>query len=95
MFEVDEQILSFLHSIQEFEKIAPNERDSDSITEICANKTPVGLVPLETTFDRDDAFKGRTETTTPEEYQEINVGTVADPKMIRLVQVQLKKRRRR
>jgi hypothetical protein len=33
-------------------------------------------VPLEAKFDRDDAFKGRTEMTKPEEYQEINVGTV-------------------
>jgi hypothetical protein len=41
-------------------------------------------VPLEATFNRDDAFKGRIETTNPEDYQEINVGIDTDPKMIKV-----------
>jgi hypothetical protein len=41
-------------------------------------------VLLEAIFDRDDAFKRGTERTNPEEYQEINVRTIADPKMIKV-----------
>jgi hypothetical protein len=60
VFKDDEQILKFLHNIQYFEKNIPDERDNDSMEEICANKLPASLVPLEASFDKDDAFKGRT-----------------------------------
>jgi len=83
VFENDDQILNLLHNIQDFEKNTLDERDNDHMEEICANKISVGLVPLEAKFDRDDALKGRIEMTKLEEYQEINVGTIEDPKMIK------------
>ena len=49
-----------------------------------SNAFPKGLVPLERLFDQDDVTKKLKLTPDGDEVEEVNVGTPAKPKFIRL-----------
>lgn len=57
VFEDDNQVMRFLKKVQEFEKNDPNWKEEESVEQLSINNIPTGMVPLEVSFNRDDAFK--------------------------------------
>ena len=49
-----------------------------------AKRVLKGLVALEQSFDRQDRHKNKKEKRKPEDYLEINIGTIEEPRMIKI-----------
>jgi len=48
------------------------------------NMIPIGLVPLLSLLYRHDRYEGKNEMFKPDEYEEVNIGSTKDPKMIEM-----------
>ena len=98
MFQDDEEIDDFLQNKGKFKETSIDEEndygkgngtDEMQINEMDVlqlknNVIPKGLIPLEELFDQDDVPRKPTLQPTEKGVEEVNVGTVANPKMVKL-----------
>jgi hypothetical protein len=88
VFKDDEQILRFIHNVQEFSgfNVSYKEEGKDYIEEDNPIKNPVprGITSLENIFDRHDMHKKKKEVIKPGSYIEINIGTEEVPRFIKI-----------
>jgi hypothetical protein len=70
--------------LQEFAENQIDWREEGSEEEIKENKIPTGLIPLECLFDKHDRYKEKKEMIKPNEYEEVNIGSTEDPKMMEI-----------
>ena len=88
VFHDDEQILKFIHNIEEFsnfnvsfqEEGKEYQGEGDQFN----NPVPHGLASLEHIFDRHDRKKNNIDSMKLGDYIEINIGTNNEPKMIKI-----------
>jgi hypothetical protein len=88
VFRNDEQILRFIHNVQEFFgfNVSYKEEGKEYSEEENPIKNPVprGIMALEQIFDRHDMHKKKKEVIKPSSYIEINIGTVEESRLIKI-----------
>ena len=88
VFRDDEQILRFIHNVQEFSNFNVSFQEEGKEYQgkgnQSSNPVPCGLVALEFFFDRQDRHKNKKETSKVGDYTKINIGTDKDPKLIKI-----------
>ena len=88
VFEDDEQILRFIHNVDEFLNFKVNDQEENKEYygegDQFNNNVTCGLVALENIFDRQDKRKRNVEQMKSGDYIEINIGTETKPKIIKI-----------
>ena len=98
VFQDDEEIKEFLLNKGKFKEtsidVENNEDKGNGIGEVQINEMdilqlknnviPKGLIPLEELFDQDDVARKPTLQPTEKGVEEVNIGTTATPKMVKL-----------
>jgi ribonuclease HI len=98
VFREDEQILRFIHNVQEFSgfNVSYKEEGKYYIEEEnpIKNLVPRGITTLENIFDKHDMHKKKKEVIKPSSYIEINIGTEEVPRFIKIEKGTSKKERK-
>jgi hypothetical protein len=94
VFQDDEEIDDFLQNKGKFKETSIDVENDDGKDEVQINQmdvlqlkdniTPKGLIPLEELFDQDDVARKPTLQPTEKGVEEVNIGTAANPKMVKL-----------
>ena len=94
VFQDDEEIDDFLQNKGKFKEASIDEENDDGKDEVQINQMdilrmkdniiPKGLIPLEELFDQDDVAHKPTLQPTEKGVEEVNIGTAANPKMVKL-----------
>jgi len=98
VFQDDEEIKDFLLNKGKFEETSIDvENDEDKgngidevqinqmdVMQLKNNIIPKGLIPLEELFDQDDVARKPTLQPTEKGVEEVNIGTTANPKLVKL-----------
>ena len=88
MFKDDEQLLRFIHNIQEFEGCKISSQQEGKEYQECKdnerNHILSSLIDFENLFDRQDNHKNKKEEIKIGDYMEITIGTDKDPKLIKI-----------
>ena len=88
MFKDDEQLLRFIHNLQEFEGCKISYQQEGKEYQECEdnerNHIPSSLIAFENLFDRHDRHKNKKEAIKIGDYMEINIGTDKHPKLIKI-----------
>ena len=98
MFQDDEEIKEFLLNKGKFKETSIDAENDEGkgngldetqinemdILQLKNNVIPKGLIPLEELFDQDDVANKPTFQPTEKGVEEVNIGTAATPKMVKL-----------
>ena len=88
VFKDDEQVLKFIHNIEEFSyfNVSYKEEGKEYVEEDNKIKNPVlrGIVALENIFDRHGMYKNKKEIIKSGNYIEINIETKEVPRCIKI-----------
>ena len=98
VFQDDEEIDDFLQSKGKFKETSIDVENDDGkgngtdemqinemdVLQLKNNVIPKGLIPLEELFDQDDVVRKPTLQPTEKGVEEVNIGTTANPKLIKL-----------
>ena len=88
VFQNDEQILRFIHNVEEFSNFEVNFQEEGKEYQVDGNQfdnpVPRGLVSLEQMFNRQDRCKVKKDSLKPGDYIEVNIGNDKDPKLIKI-----------
>ena len=88
MFKVDDQLLRFIHNLQEFEDCKISYQQEGKEYQECEdnerNHILSSLIDFENLFDQQDHHKNKKEAIKIGDYIEINIGTDKDPKLIKI-----------
>lgn len=88
VFKDDEQVERFFTSKDDFANKRIDWDDFTNIFEVVdlgmQEKIPKRLVPIEQIFNRHDMYKYKAESTEPEEYIEVNIGSESSPSVIKI-----------
>jgi len=94
VFQDDEEIDYFMQNKGKFKETSIDEVNDDGKDEVRINQMdvlqlkdniiPKGLIPLEELFDQDDVAHKPTLQQTKKGVEEVNIGTYANPKMVKL-----------
>ena len=97
MFKDDEQLLRFIHNLQEFEGFKISYKQEGKEYKECEdnerNHILSSLIVFKNLFDRQDHHKNKKEAIKIGDYMEINIGTDKDPKLIKIGKGTSKKER--
>ena len=83
VFRDDEQILRFIHNVQEFSNFNISFQEEGEGNQF-SNPILRGLVPLENRFDRHDRKKNIVDQMKLGDYIEVNIGTDQNSKLIKI-----------